>query len=134
MSSMVKLGTPSRTGSYLGIPAGSHEHIIVSGDMMTIRLRAGNVQAIGGKRDGEILEDRVVEANQQVVIFSPVVLKPMRYHTFLSANPELFYKGLVCHPNIVEPGATTDILISFKANKRTDLNDFAYIFALNMID
>lgn len=134
MSAMVKLGNASRTGSYLGIPSTGKDEVMVTQDLMGIRLRAGRVEAVGGKSDGTTIEDKIVDANQQVLIYPPVALNPRQYHILLTCNPALLRYGMVSCPSLIDPKESDNVVIAFKAARKTDLNEFDHIFELNMLD
>lgn len=131
-SAMVKLG--ARLGAYLGVSTDKLDHLGVTNDLMGVRVGAGRVTAIGGKTDGAILEDLIVEANQLVVIEPSIPIEPYRYHMIVTINTELLRCGSVCAPTIVAPGHGKDLIVSFRAAKKTDLKSLDFVFELYMLD
>lgn len=132
MASLVRLG-PGKSGGPLGITSHGIEHTILTPSMRAIRFKAGTITRIGGKHDGEQVEDGVVEANQTVLIELPTPLSPRRYELMVSYNPELLRHGTVSCPPILEPGKN-DIFVQIRCVKKTDLTEFDYIFELRLID
>lgn len=131
MNSVVKLGAqPAK----LGLTAADKHNTETTNSLMGIRIKAGEVIIVGGKSDGEHITDGIVEANQQVIIYPAATLKPIKYQTFVSINPELLLHGMCSHATIIEPGRGEDIYIAFKAGRRTDLKSLQYLICVYMID
>lgn len=135
-SSLVKVGMPGRAGQYLGLKSDSIGKVIPTKDNMGIRMRAGDVLVVAGKQDGTILssENRVVEANQYVLISPEFIPAPYRYHVVITFNTALMEWGQVTCPSLIAPGHGDQIKIGFRASKKTDLNQFSHIFELYMLD
>ena len=132
MASLVRLG-PGKSGGPLGITSHGADHTILTATMRSIRFKHGEIVRIGGKHDGESIEDGIIEANQTVIIYPVTKLQPRRYEILTSYNPDLLKNGIVSVPAIQEPG-TRDLFLQFRSLKKTDLNEFDYIFEFRLID
>lgn len=133
MAAIVRLG-PGKSGGPLGIPTEGLEHTILTPNMLALRFKQGKVTRLGGKQDGEEIADGIIEANQTVIVEMPVPLKPRKYEVITSYNPKLLYHGIVSCPAVQAAGDINVIFLQFRALKKTDINDFAYIFELRMVD
>ena len=133
MSSFVRLG-PGKSGGPLGIKSEGLEHTILTPNMRSIRFKAGDIIRVGGQLDGNLVEDGEVPANARVIVKPATKLSPRKYETVISFNPAILKHGSVSCPAIVGPDRGEEIFLHFHAARKTDLNEFDYIFELFMID
>ena len=130
MSSLLHLGKQT---SKLGI---SNADLVTgafpTNSLMGLRVRPGEAVLLGGKSDGELTS--IVEVNQLALIYPNVTIKPTKYQTLISVNPELLRYGTCSYSTIVEPGEGENIFIQFKAARRTDLNELEYLLTLYQLD
>jgi len=102
-------------------------------DKMCLLADAGSVINM---KDGELIEDGVISANQTVLIKPNIRLSPSRYHALVSHNPALGLMGALVTPVsvIVRPGEEDMIGLVLRASKKIDLSELPHIFELYQID
>lgn len=128
MSSYIRLGFNPTT---LGITSVGRPFMTSSKDHIGARIAIGEVTLLAGKEEAATLPDRIVEANQFVLIKPAAELKTKTLQTWVTVNPELLKLGQVAHTTIVGPGE--EFFVTFKAAKRTDLNTLTHLFTLFQI-
>ena len=95
-------------------------------------IAGGVVTVIGGKSDGEVLSDFVVQSGQTVKIDLGVV-NVRNYNAMVTVNTELFSEGIVNCPTILDPGKNNLFLI-FSARKKIDLKTLTHFVTIFLID
>lgn len=131
MSSIIKLASNINK---LGIKSSDQIELKSTPDLLGIRMGVGEIVAVGGKLDGTTLTDKVIEANQSVLIYPSLKVYPIKYHTIMSVNADLYKHGIVSHINLVEPGRGQDIFVQFRASHKIDLSELKTLVTLYMID
>jgi len=131
MSSLIHLG--KQTGK-LGLKESEAHLVFPTNNLFGLRLLPGKALLIGGKSEGEVIEDGKIEVNQTVLIYPAATLQTVKYETFISINPELLRYGICGCASIIEPGEGENIFVQFKAARRTDLNELKYLCTLYQID
>lgn len=131
MPALIKLGSQPNK---LGITSLAREFITSTNDLMGLRMKHGKIVRVGGKEDGQAVEGQIIEANQQVLIYPAATISPVKYQVLVSINPALLKNGMFSHPHIIQPGEGEDIVVAYKAGRRTDLAEIDYMFNLYMVD
>lgn len=128
-NALIKIG-PGLNGGPLGLGAEAQNVAKLSPDMLGIRIPHGDVTRLTGAQAGTLIEDGVIEANQRVLIMPFPKSKARTYQIIVSYNPKLLEYGSVSVPPVLHPQMSGDICMHFHAAKKTNLNDFMYIFEL----
>lgn len=128
-NALIKIG-PGLNGGPLGLGSDAQKVAKLSPDMLSIRLPAGEVILVSGPSEGTHIADGEVQANQRVVIYPFPKSKARTYQVVVSYNPKLLHFGSVSVPSVLHPQMSGDICMHFHAAKKTNLNDFLYIFEL----
>ncbi len=128
-NALIKLG-PGLSGGPLGLGKEAIPVAKLSPDMLSIRLPHGEVTILSGTKAGAANADGVVEANQRVLIKPYPESKARTYQIIVSYNPKLLEYGSVSVPTVLHPQMSAEICMHFHAAKKTDLNEFLYIFEL----
>jgi hypothetical protein len=102
-------------------------------DKMCLLVDAGEVTSL---KDGSIVEDGIISANQTVLIRPNVSLVPHKYHALVSYTSEFALRGALVSPivPIVRPGEKDAIGLIVRASKKIDLAELGYVFSLYQID
>jgi len=132
MSALVRLG-PSKSGGPLGIPAEGQDLVMLTPNMLSIRLPHGEVTLASGKEEGEVVGNEI-QPNQKVLISLPFPIKPRKYTVMVSYNPELLEYAQVSGPVYYQPEDGHKVKLLVTAYKKIDLLTLSYIFELSMID
>lgn len=133
-SALVKLLTSSRVGGPLGIPADANPELYdFTLDAMGVRVAAGKCVVVGGQNDGSTISDGLVQANQKVIVYPALDLRPDRYTLLLGYNNALAEHGTVSISPVAFPEPEA-IRLVFKADRKTDLKEVGHIFEIYMAD
>ncbi len=102
-------------------------------DKMCMLVDAGDIISL---KDGEVLENDILQANQTVLIKPNIPLVPSKYHAFVSYNPQLSMSGLIVSPvsPVVRPGEEDMVGLIVRTSKKVKLSDIGHIFELYQID
>lgn len=102
-------------------------------DKLCLLVEAGEVINL---KDGEPIEEGIIQANQTVLVKPNVPLVPSKYHALVSYNPELALSGIFVTPvtSIVRPGEENNIALLVRVSKKTNLTQFGHVFELYQID
>ena len=117
----------------LGLPKDPEPKAHISPfDKACVFIEAGNILNL---KDGSPVVDKVVMANQTVLIEPAYEVSPSNYRTLVSWNPQLPRLGAVVSPltPVVRPGHK-DVGLIVRASKKLDLSELDHIFELYQID
>ena len=102
-------------------------------DKLCLLVGAGEVITT---KDGTVIEDNIIQANQTVIIKPEVELVSRRYHGIISMNPELALRGAIAAPLsvMVRPDEKDTIGLIVRTTKKLDLNELTHIFEIYQLD
>lgn len=104
------------------------------GDKMCMTMRHGKIESL---KDGSIITDDTLQANQSVLIYPAAFdMFSRHYHIIVSYNKELVKSGAVVTPicPLVPPGEKGSIGLLVRTTKKINLIDIGHVFELYQID
>ena len=133
MSAILKL--VARAG-YLGVTGDEIEKVYTTVDKMGLCVPAGKIIRVGGKLDGEAIDDGIIEANQTVVIFPGVTINPRKYNVITSYNAALAKAGaqVTVGAPVIGAHEGEDVFLTVRTLKKLDISDLDYMFRFYVID
>ncbi len=133
--SLVLLNIAQRAARALGIPNMPEAFpFSLSPDGYTVRLPAGLVSSLAGKKKSEEGESlSLVAANQHVSISLPAYnYKATQYKFYIGVNPKLLESGQVSTPGFVGPDELSSASITLSTFKAIDLSELDWVFAITV--
>lgn len=132
-SSIVKIMTPARLSTYLGIRQDEQGKVMHGEDYFSIKIKSGVIVVVGGQKDGTVVD--TVETNQKVRIYPEVLLNPERLPIIMGYNRVLEEYGAVSVPFVLPPKlGAEEYYLSFKADKKINIKDLDFVFQIYLLD
>ena len=122
-----KLGT-------FGLNSQTKEHARINPkDSMCLMVEGGKIISL---KDETEVEDKIIQANQMVLVYPATPIKSTHYHLIVDAHPDLALAGCLAVPisHLVAPGIEDRVGLLVRASKKTDLSEIPYLFNLYQLD